>query len=250
MQVLDIANRKLKKCWKEKMNKQIVIGVGGVARAGKNLFCDLLVKQLKQQYNLNAKHFALAYELKMDCHNFIYGNLNIDVFTENTEEKKIFRDMLVWYGDAKRKQSNGRYWIDKLDSRISAEYAWGTPPIDVAIVSDIRYDFYPTDEVDWIKKEKNGPFIHISKYTYGFPTDGRVVKVGGQTVNNTKIFTEPANSHEALNDPKLQKKADYLLQWEDISYSKTLTYQELLNNEYLNNTVIECLKTIQHKIIQ
>ena len=40
------------------MNKQIVIGVGGVARAGKNLFCDLLVKQLKQKYNLHAQHFA------------------------------------------------------------------------------------------------------------------------------------------------------------------------------------------------
>jgi hypothetical protein len=233
------------------MNKQqIVIGVGGVARAGKNLFSDLLVKQLGQQFHLHAQHFALAHELKMDCRNFIRDKFNINVFTENTDEKKIFRDMLVWYGDAKRKQSNGRYWIDKLNTRIGSEFECGTPPIDVAIVSDIRYDFYENDEVDYIRKEKNGIFIHISKYTYGFPTDGRVVKVGGQTVANTKIFTDPANSHEALNDPKLQKKADYLLQWEDISYGKTLSYQELLNNEYLNNTVIKCLKSIQHKIIQ
>lgn len=231
------------------MNKQIVIGVGGVARAGKNLFCDLLVKQLKQQYNLHAQHFALAYELKMDCRLFVHEHLNVDVFTENSEEKKIFRDMLVWYGDAKRKQTNGRYWIEKLNLRISKEFAWGTPPIDVAIVSDIRYDFYQNDEVDWIRKEKNGPFIHISKFTYGFPTDGRVVKVGGEAVNKTKIFTDPANSHEALNDPKLQKKADYLLQWEDISYGKTLTYDELLNNEYLNNCVIECLANLQSKNI-
>jgi hypothetical protein len=231
-------------------NKQIVIGVGGVARAGKNLFCDLLVKQLKQQYNLHAQHFALAYELKMDCRQFIWDKFNIDVFTENTDEKKIFRDMLVWYGDAKRKQSNGRYWIDKLNNRIGKEFAWGTPPINVAIISDIRYDFYENDEVDFIRKEKNGPFIHISKYTYGFPTDGRVVKVGGQIVNNTKIFTDPANSHEALNDPKLQKKADYLLQWEDIGVGKNLTYAELLDNQYLNNSVTECLKSIQHKIIQ
>jgi len=231
------------------MNKQIVIGVGGVARAGKNLFCDLLVKQLKQKYNLHAQHFALAYELKMDCRMFVHANLNIDVFTENSEEKKMFRDMLVWYGDAKRKQTNGRYWIDKLDLRIGKEFAWGTPPIDVAIVSDIRYDYYENDEVDWIRKEKNGPLIHVSKFTYGFPTDGRVVKVGGEAVNKTKIFTDPANSHEALNDPKLQKKADYLLQWEDISYGKTLTYDELLNNEYLNNCVIECLANLQSRNI-
>jgi len=231
-------------------NKKIVIGVGGVARVGKNLFCDLLVKQIKRHYNLHARHFALAYELKMDCRQFIFDKFNIDVFTENTEEKKIFRDMLVWYGDVKRKQSNGRYWIDKINTRISAEFEWGTPPLDVAIISDVRYDFYENDEVNWLQKEKNGQLIHISKYTYGFPTDGRVVKVGGQTVNNTKIFTDPANSHEALNDPKLQKKADYLLQWEDIGIGKNLTYAELLDNQYLNNTVIECLKSIQHKIIQ
>lgn len=232
------------------MNKQIFIGVGGVARAGKNLFCDLLVKQLKQQYNLNAQHFALAFELKMDCRLFIHEKLNIDVFTENTEEKKIFRDMLVWYGDAKRKQSNGRYWIDKLNLRIGKEFAWGTPPIDVAIVSDIRYDFYENDEVDWIRKEKNGAFIHVSKYTSVLSTDGSAVQVEGESVNKEKIFTEPANSHEAVNDPKLQKKADYLLQWEDIGVGKNLTYAELLDNQYLNNAVIECLKTIQHKIIQ
>lgn len=231
------------------MNKKIYIGVGGVARAGKNLFCDLLVKQLKLQYNKEAKHFALAYELKMDCHDFIRDKFNINVFTENTEEKKLFRDMLVWYGDAKRKQSNGKYWMDKLDITIGKEFVSGTPPIDIAIVSDIRYDYYPIDEVDWIKKEKNGAFIHISKYTYGFPTDGRVVKVDGKVVNNTKIFTEPANSHEALNDPKLQKKADYLLQWEDISYGKPVAYTELLNNEYLNNCVIECLANLKSKNI-
>ena len=225
------------------MNKKnIVIGVGGVARAGKNLFCDLLVKQLKQQYALEAKHFALAYELKCDCRDFIRDKFNIDVFTENTEEKKIFRDMLVWYGDAKRKQSNGRYWINKLDMRIEAEFASGTPPIDVAIISDIRYDFYEQDEVDWIKKEKNGPFIHVSKYIMSY------LHIHDDTLS--KDFTRPANEHERVNDPKLQKKADYLLQWEDISYGKTLTYQELLDNEYLNNAVIECLKSIQSKIIQ
>lgn len=218
-------------------NKEIVIGVGGVARSGKNLFCDLLVKQLKQQYNLNAAHFALAYELKQDCQQFIRDKFNIDVFTENTEEKKVFRDMLVWYGDAMRKKSNGKYWIDKMNNPLSKEFACGTPPIDVAIVSDIRYDFYELDEVDWIRKEKNGPVIHISKFTYD--PDGP-----------TQIFTQPANSHEAINDPKLQKKADYLLQWKDISYNQTLQYQELLDNEYLNNTVIKCLKSIQSKIIR
>jgi hypothetical protein len=231
------------------VDKKIYIGVGGVARVGKNLFCDLLVKQLKEKFNLNAKHYALAYELKSDCQKFIYDKLNLDVFTENTEEKKMFRDMLVWYGDIKRKQTNGRYWIDKLDLRINKEFEWGTPPIDVAIVSDIRYDYYANDEVDWIQKEKQGLFIHISKYTYGFPTDGRQVRVKNAALD-IKIFTDPANSHESLNDPKLRKKADYLLEWQDISCEKTLLKEELMNNEYLNNVVSTCISNLQSRIIQ
>ncbi len=223
------------------MNKQIYIGVAGVARSGKNLFCDLLVKQLKSKYNLHAKHFALATELKEDCRQFIRDKFNLDVFTDKTEEKSIFRDMLVWYGDAKRKQSEGRYWINKLNLTIEKEFAWGTPPIDVAIVSDIRYDFYPNDEVNWIQREKNGILIHVGKFTYGFPSNGRIIKVKGN--NGIKIFTDPANSHEMLNDPKLREKADYLIQWEDVSDGKSIQYEDLLQNEYLNSVVSNCIES-------
>jgi hypothetical protein len=231
-----------------KNKKTIYIGVGGVARAGKNLFCDLLIKQFQQQYNLNAKQYALATELKKDCASFIKEKFNLDVYTDNTEEKKIFRDMLVWYGDAKRKQTNGKYWIQKLALTIAQDIAFNSNPPDVVIISDIRYDYYEMDEVDWVRMGLNGIFIHVSKYTFGFPTDGRHVNIKG-TTEFPKIFTEPANSHEALNDPKLQKKADYLLQWEDISCGRNLSKEVLMNNEYLNNTVVQCLKTLQEKNI-
>lgn len=227
------------------MNKKIYIGVAGVARAGKNLFCDLLVKQLKANYNLNAKHFALATELKEDCRQFIHDKFHLDVFTDKTEEKNVFRDMLVWYGDAKRKQTDGRYWIDKLDLTIGKEFAFGTPPIDVAIVSDIRYDHYLNDEVSWIQKEKNGALIHVGKFTYGFPSNGRIIKVKGN--RGLKIFTDPANTHEMLNDPKLREKADYLVEWEDVSEGKSVNYQELLNNSYLNSVVIQCIESVKIK---
>lgn len=228
------------------MNKKIYIGIAGVARAGKNLLADLIVKQLNEKYKLHAMQFALAYELKSDCAKFIDDKFHIDVFTENSEEKKVFRDMLVWYGDAKRRQTQGRYWIDKLNNRVEKEFVWGTPPINAAIISDIRYDAYERDEVHWIKNEKQGPLIHVSKFTYGFPTEGRHVNIKGKT-EFPKIFTEPANQHEALNDPKLQKQADYILQWEDVNNVKKCSYKELLENEYLNDCVTKCLETLKSK---
>ena len=39
------------------------IGVSGVARSGKNLFCDIAIKQLSQK-GVKAKQYALAYYLK------------------------------------------------------------------------------------------------------------------------------------------------------------------------------------------
>ena len=52
------------------MNK-LYIGVSGFARSGKNLFCDIAQKVLKEKYNLTSKTYALAYFLKKDCEPFI-----------------------------------------------------------------------------------------------------------------------------------------------------------------------------------
>ncbi len=71
------------------------IGVSGVARSGKNLFCDIAVKQLSLS-GIKAKQYALAFYLKKDCEEFIQTKLGLNVFTEKTEDKAIFREMLVW----------------------------------------------------------------------------------------------------------------------------------------------------------
>ena len=110
------------------MSKKVYIGVSGLARVGKNLFCDIAIKQLKEKYGLTAKQFALAYELKNDCRDFVKDKLGIDVFTEKTEEKNIIRPLLVWYGGVKRKQSNGTYWTSLLKSRMDND------PSDVVLV--------------------------------------------------------------------------------------------------------------------
>ena len=95
------------------MNK-LYIGVSGFARSGKNLFCDIAQKVLKEKYNLTSKTYALAYFLKKDCEPFIQEKLGMSAFSEKTEDKNAFREMLVWYGGVKRKQTEGKYWTGLL----------------------------------------------------------------------------------------------------------------------------------------
>ena len=192
------------------------IGVSGVARSGKNLFCDIAINQLIQN-GIKAKQYALAYYLKKDCEEFIRTKLGLNVFTEKTEDKSIFREMLVWYGGVKRKQTEGTYWTSMLQKDIESDDS------DVIFVSDIRYDQYPKDEVYWIKEILNGKLLHISKYTYNDFDE--------------RVFILPPNEHEKINDPLVKSKSDYKLEWKQSDIKDV----PLLQNEYLNDHVKYCL---------
>jgi hypothetical protein len=142
---------------------------------------------------------------------------DLNVWTDLTEDKTQFREFLVWYGDLKRKQSNGRYWIDKLDRRIS------TYEGDVAIVTDVRYDHYDKDEVHWIKEEKQGLLIHLKRFK--------------RDDTNFNQFTQPANNHEKMNDNSLYEKADINITWETVK------------NPRKNDVIIDIVNQTTQKII-
>ena len=72
------------------MKTKRYIGISGVARSGKNLFCDISKKVLFEEYGYKCNSYALAYYLKEDCESFVRTRLGLDVFTENTEDKKSF----------------------------------------------------------------------------------------------------------------------------------------------------------------
>ena len=162
------------------MNK-LYIGVSGFARSGKNLFCDIAQKVLKEKYNLTSKTYALAYFLKKDCEPFIQEKLGMSAFSEKTEDKNAFREMLVWYGGVKRKQTEGKYWTGLLHEELKKDTN------NVNFISDIRYVEYVDDEIFWLKKQLGGKLVHVSKYRYGFPSDGRHYRINDKS---KKIYTE------------------------------------------------------------
>ncbi len=203
--------------------KKIYIGIGGTARAGKDTFCAIAKKQLESE-GLKVKKMALADELKHDLRDFIFQKMGMDVYTQITSEKDIIRPLLVGYGDSMRKRTEGRYWIEKLNERMKEDDS------DVIIVTDIRFDEYEKDEIHWIKNELNGTVVHVSKYNIVInPLQGP-----------KKIFTPPANDHEARNDPRIKDKSDIVIEWEH-------QIGDILGSSYLNNIVTSTLDLIKNK---
>ena len=202
-----------------------VIGLGGVARAGKDTFAGILAYKL-QQSGKSVKRVAFAEPLKTQVEDFLVKNLGITAWTPSTEEKAIIRPMLVWYGDAQRKRTNGRYWIDLAKKTIEESN------YDYYIITDVRYDAYEKDELYFLKNEVNGTLCHISKYKTVNENEGncRVIE---------KRFVQPANDHEAANDPKIKAAAHYIVEWPD---EGQMNEMELLFNPTLNYYVDEFIE--------
>jgi len=163
-----------------------MIGITGVARSGKDTLYSLIEKKLKD-LNIKTKRYALADNLKHDLRDFIIQRFSIDIYSANLEEKELIRPIMVAYGKSKRMQTQGRYWIELLDSKINEKDF-------LPIITDIRYQEYEKDEYFWLKKERRGIMVHVSR------------------VKNGKIIL-PANEEEAKNDKILSEFADYKIIW-------------------------------------
>lgn len=160
----------------------MIIGLAGVARSGKDSFFKFC-----QNTKVNGKsnfRAAFADELKLELDSFLLKQFNISAFTESPKEKETIRPILVSYGMAKRQISEGRYWVEKVKSKIE--------PIKDShncFITDVRF----SNEVDQIKK-LGGICIHIERF------------------NNA-----PANEEEKKEDPIVKSKSDYHFKWGDFS---------------------------------
>lgn len=207
------------------MRTKNVIGIGGVARAGKDTFAAILENILVSK-GKTVRKIALADPLKAHCDSFLKEHLNISAFTQIPEEKVLIRPLLVWYGDAQRKRTSGRFWVDLASNTIV------NTDFDYYIVTDIRYSFYEKDELCWLKDEWNGKLCHVRRYNklYDFGANSPV-----------KEYVEPANEHERENDPKIRAGAHYRVEWPDLG---KLSADELLHSDqmraHVERFMLEC----------
>ena len=183
-----------------------MIGLSGIAGSGKDLFCKLLLKEIK------GTRVALADPLKEETRGFILQKYGVDILRCSLEEKNRVRDFLVFYGGIKRYETKGSYWTSKAQKKIDA--AKCTP-----VVTDIRYAEYQNDEIHWIKSTNKGVLVHLRKYC-------EIETLGPHT---KRVYFDPPNEDEKRNDPKLLEKADYCIEWPHVENAtpeeirKTLT---------------------------
>ena len=192
----------------------MIIGISGVAGSGKDTLFSLISSRVK-----NCKRYSLADELKKEVTPWCLEQYSIDPLNCTREEKELIRDFLVFHASRKRQETNGRYWIDKIANNINNSNSNQFH----SIITDIRYDDFENDEVNWLKNELGGVLIHVSQY-----------KVEERLNSVKKVFRAPANSEESRNEPKLQAKADYKISWPEIENLKN-------PNEELGSWVDELL---------
>ncbi len=188
------------------------VGISGLANSGKDLFFDMCKERLSRK-KISSCSLAIAKELKKEANPAIKKIYGFSACKCDRNQKDLIRDNLVFYGTLKREETKGRHWIEKAQKNIQKMYLnslnLSLKNKPVLFITDVRYNEYKRDEVSWIKKELNGPLVHIRRYE----TEPELDEYDVPTGNIKKIYHNPPNNSEQKNDPKLQKSADYSIEW-------------------------------------
>ena len=200
-----------------------VIGISGVAGAGKDLFFTILSRYVK------CKRYALADKLKLEVNPFCKSHYKIDLFNCNREEKESVRDFLVFHGTRKRKLTDGKYYTKELNKLINKDIKHKELTGDTLIcVTDIRYDEYKQDEIYWLKNMMGGSLCHVSQFE---------MKLLKGKSRKSKVFRPPANAEEKREDPKLKAAADFTVEWPTIE-GNMIEVEEKLES-WVHNFIFE-----------
>ena len=142
------------------MSKPLIIGVNGIAGAGKDTISNMVIISLQNDHGLKAKAFAFADSLKKAAS--IIFNVPLELFHDRVKKEEVIpywgmspRQMAQLLGtEACRKGIRDDIWIKSLVSNvISAD-------VDVAFITDVRFD----NEAEFVKSDgKHGVVVNIRR---------------------------------------------------------------------------------------
>jgi hypothetical protein len=172
----------------EALEINMIIGISGYARSGKDTFAISLEKILKKN-QIKSERIAFANILKKDVDDFLKQKFNISAFTKDDSEKLLIRPVLVGYGEARRNQ-NPDYWIDQIKNYCNNK---------LIIITDVRYE----NEAKWILENK-GFILNLSRLKKdGFPI-------------------EAANEQELSSLEKVKQISNFNLTWHTLEEEKLI----------------------------
>ena len=199
-----------------------LIGIGGMARSGKDSLGDAIIAKLSQNKEIVVIKESFAFCLREELKDIVRDYFDIDVYTQQDAPKTLLRPILTHWTDLHRKQTQGTYFWSKTKERIEnliKIYPDGKQFI--ILLSDLRFAEYENDEIDFINA--NGLSIHLSKSKNGVPI-------------------EPPNDFEAKNDPILKKMSKIQISWEHFGENKEGFSAEL--DKYSDLVIKELAKNV------
>lgn len=173
----------------------------GPARCGKDTIANYFEKYYKKKcLDKILYRFSFAQKLKEECEQYIKDNYNVSVWDDS--KKHIFRQYLIDYGQKKREQSNGLYFINEFID----QYHLKQHTVKI-LSSDLTTNFEPhwiiTDyrffnEYKHIKENCDTKIIPIYLHRY-------------KIINNKKEYIDPTIPDEVKEYPIIKENA---LVWE------------------------------------
>ena len=186
---------------KENFDKKI-IAIAGNARSGKDTL-GKYISEILNEHKISTCLNSFAKALKLEVDPLLKKTIGISAFTENSDEKKIIRDFLVFWGSDVRRKLDENVWINEVKKTSNDQ--------SVLIITDLRFE----NEMKWIK-ENNGIVLYISR------VDENGVEIG------------PANKYEEINNKILLKSSDISLTWVT---SENEAILKSLSNEMLESSI-------------
>lgn len=182
-----------------------LIALCGVARSGKDTFYQTLAR-----VRPGAIRISIGDIIRHDCQKFILDTTGINVNHCSDTEKEIIRPILVGYGITKRKQTQGKYFREKLEDMMAVISSGSefNPDVNYFVMTDVRFAEYDYDEPDWVRDNK-GLLIHVSRIMGWKPHPLY------ESYSPDPVYLKAPNDVEAENDPKLRAAADYRVEWEN-----------------------------------
>lgn len=130
-------------------NKQILIGISGKAKTGKNTLAEYIAEILHEKYNITSCQLSFADALKDEVAKATGATrASIDL------NKEIYRPLLQGWGTWRRNMYND-YWVQKVLAKLLK-----INDIRVAMITDVRF----INEANYIKS-LGGYLIRLTRVT-------------------------------------------------------------------------------------
>ena len=212
---------------KEEGKKPLVVGISGIARAGKDSFvqdCFTYLDKYNQENNTNIyfNSVSFAQAIKEALNYFLLRHYKISPWTEDEKEKKLIRPFLLAHGDGMR-EIGPLHWVNKLKEQIERNQTFAPGRTEIFFVSDVRRAEVEFDEVSLIKDYFKGSLVYVERRDeYNCPLESLI-------------------PHEIKNDPTLREKANFI----HVNHQKGSPAADVMNrrsHELIMLKIIEKLK--------